>query len=182
LRSDGPESTLSLAVLLLIGLQAEVAQLLPERPSLPPPGPERRLDDRGTLLNGFVPQGSYEAGLHGAISRAQSLQGPLDGGWVVRPLGSDEAVLRVQLVDRGVSGGRLEGAWWDLRGSGPQSSGFFTGAGRTGTAVTLQFASADRGAVSLEVRPDGEGGFTGELAELRAGEAAVRMRVVMARP
>lgn len=200
MRPAGVESTLSHAILLSIILQAGVAAMpggaaspepappvtapaqSPAILSVPPPfaaptPPEpRRIDDLSRPLTGFVPQGSYEAGVRGAVARAQNLLGPLDGAWLVTdPAGA--ILFRFQLVDPGFSGGPLEGVWSDQGASGPDARGFFSGISRMGTTVTLQFARPGAGASTLTLQPRPEGGYAGELASV-----AARTQVVMIRP
>ena len=200
MRPPGPESTLSLSILIPTIVQAAAAAMpqpappaqiapspapagaaaiLPVPPPFTPPEP-RSIDDPRPL-NGFVPQGPYEAGVRGAIARAQNLLGPLDGGWLVlHPTGAP--MLRLQLVDPGFSGGRLEGVWSDLRSGGPDSSGFLSGVSRLGTTVTIQFARPGAGASTLTLRPRAEGGYEGELVSIEAGGGQTRTPVTMARP
>ncbi|OYX34672.1 MAG: hypothetical protein B7Y99_05075 [Caulobacterales bacterium 32-69-10] len=141
------------------------------------PAPPRKIEDLSRPLTGAVPQGSYESGIRGAFSRTQSLQGPLDGTWVLKDA-AGASLYRVQLVDPGFSGGRLEGAWQDLRSGSPmESSGFFSGVAREGARLTLQFARAGEGltAITVDQRPDGR--YAGELKVGDKGEP-----VVLARP
>ena len=138
-------------------------------PSPPPPAasaapaaasPPRRIDDLSHPLTGAVPQGAYEAGVRGAFSRTQSLQGPLDGTWTLKDA-TGSALYRIQLVDPGFGGGAIEGAWSDLRAGAAAPSGFFTAVRREGTRLTLEFAEAGAVAASLDAAP--AGGFSGEL-------------------
>ena len=153
-------------------------------PATPPPAGEaapRRIDDLAHPLNGAVPQGSYEAGVRGAFSRTQSLQGPLDGTWTLKDA-AGAAIYRVQLVDPGFGGGNLEGAWSDLRAGAAATAGFFTAVTRDGSKLTLQFAEPGAGVVAatLDARP--AGGFAGELSVTEAGREPKTSAVTLVRP
>lgn len=151
---------------LVVTLQTAAGEPLgspPPPPSGASPAAPRTIDDLSKPLTGAVPQGSYETGVRGAFSRNQSLQGPLDGTWILKTA-TGAALFRVQFVDPGFSGGRLEGAWQDLRaGAAMDSSGFFSGVMREGAKLTLQFARPGEGpnAVTLDQRADGR--YAGEL-------------------
>jgi hypothetical protein len=213
LRPEGAESTLSLAVILALGLQAAApdasapvstapaaapipapspapAAPAPAGPPIldvPPPfaGPApsepRRIDDLTRPLTGFVPYGSYEARVRGAVARAQNLQGPLDGAWLVTDAAGAQ-LFRFQLVDPGFSGGAIEGAWSDPRAAGAAARGFFTGIARTGTTVKMQFARPGAGASTLTLQPRAEGGYAGELVSVEVGAPEARAQVTMTRP
>jgi hypothetical protein len=166
--------------LLLLVLQLVSGESAPAAAQSPPaaaPAPPRKIDDLAKPLTGAVPQGSYETGVRGAFSRTQSLQGPLDGTWILKDAAGVQ-LYRVQLVDPGFSGGRLEGAWQDLRsGAAMESSGFFSGVAREGTRLTLQFARAGAGLTVVTLEPRPEGGYAGELKAEDKGE-----QVTLARP
>lgn len=139
----------------------------------------RLIDDPARPLLGAAPQGPYEEAVRGAFTRQQSLQGPLDGTWVMKDAGGTE-LYRLQLVDRGPGGPPIEGAWADLQaGAGPHASGFLTGAERAGSHLSLQFAPPGGGVSEavLDQRPDG--GFVGEL---KAGPETKPRPVILARP
>ena len=141
----------------------------------PPPAEPRHIDDLSKPLTGAVPQGSYEVGVQGAFARAENLQGPLDGTWVLSD--GPARLYRFQLDDPGYRGGPVQGAFQDLSAIGiPGGSGFVDGVAREGTTLTMSFEA--RGApavVSLEVRPGGT--YAGRLT--RAG---VSREVTLARP
>ncbi len=64
---------------------------------------------------------NYESRLRATYNAAQMMQGPLDGGWILRAGG--DVAYDLQLVDKGR--GSLEGAWRDpRRRGGLDSSGF----------------------------------------------------------
>ncbi|HTI68121.1 MAG TPA: hypothetical protein VL460_11310 [Caulobacteraceae bacterium] len=147
----------------------------------PPAAPDapRRVDDLSRPLTGQVPQGSYEAGVRGAFTRTQSLQGPLDGTWMLKDA-AGAALYRVQLVDPGFGGGALEGAWSDLHAASPaESSGFFVGVARDGAHLTLQFARSGAGQTTVNLDQRADGGFAGEL---RAGAGGKGEAVTLVRP
>jgi len=160
---------------------AEGPAILPVPPPFEAPPSEPRSIDDPRPLTGFVPQGSYEDGVRGAISRAQTLLGPLDGAWVVTNL-ADAPLLRLQLVDPGFARGAIEGVWADQNAVGPDSRGFFSDISRAGTTVTLQFARPGEGTstLTLQVRP--EGGYAGELVSAEIGRPETRTPVTMMRP
>ena len=130
-----------------------------QSPTTPPSAP-RRIDD-SRPLTGMVPQGSYEERLRGAFARTQSLQGPLDGAWVLKDAGGS-SLYRVQLVDRGYAGSALEGVWSDLKaGPGAVATGFLAAAVRDGERLTLQFTETPRTVATLDFKAGA--GFAGAL-------------------
>jgi hypothetical protein len=153
-------------------------------PSAPPAAgapPPRRIDDLSRPLTGAVPQGSYEEGVKGAFSRTQSLQGPLDGTWTLKDA-AGAGLYRVQLVDPGFGGGRMEGAWSDLHAAATGSSGFFTGVSRDGARLTLQFTQPGVGVAVATLDPRPGGGFVGELSIADAGREPRKSAVTLVRP
>jgi hypothetical protein len=177
-----------LALVFTLQLPPEAAPAAPSPVPAPAPAglgeaaPPRRIDDLSRPLTGQVPQGSYEAGVRGAFSRNQSLQGPLDGTWLLKDA-AGTTLYRVQLVDPGFASGRLEGAWQDLRAGSPMdNSGFFSGVAREGMRLILQFARAGTGltVLTLDQRPDGA--FAGEIRASVTGQADQVSSVVLARP
>jgi hypothetical protein len=192
LRPEGAESTLSLALILVLALQSVASEdaapvvtapapavggLVVEAPRPPRP---RNIDDRDQPLNGAVPQGEYESRVQGAVSRSQSLLGPLDGGWIVED-GSGAALFRFQLVDRGFAAAALEGVWSDQRVGGADGRGFFSAITRSGATVTLRFVRPG-GATTLTLEPRPAGGFSGSLTATAPGQPEQRTAVVMRRP
>jgi hypothetical protein len=145
-------------------------------PAPPPPSAPRHIDDLSKPLGGAVPQGNYEVGVQGAFARAENLQGPLDGTWILSEPGGDR-LYRFQLNDPGYRGGPVQGAFQDLNAQGAMgASGFVDGVIREGISLVLNFEV--RGApatVSLEVRPGGT--YAGRMT--RAG---VSREVTLARP
>jgi hypothetical protein len=140
------------------------------------PAQPRHIDDLDRPLLGAVPQGTYEAGVKGAFSRAENLQGPLDGAWVLSEAGG-QGIYRFQLNDPGYRGGPVQGAFQDLSAQGALgASGFFDGVVREGNSLTFNFeARGERTVVALEVRPGGT--YAGKMT--RGG---ISREVSLARP
>lgn len=172
-------------VALWLAMQAvEPSQAAPPAPALSPapapappagrPSAPRKIDD-SRPLTGMVPQGSYEERLRGAFARTQSLQGPLDGAWVLKDAGGS-SLYRVQLVDHGYAGSPLEGVWSDLKaGPGAAATGFLASAVRDGDRLTLRFTEAPGAVATLDFQAGA--GFAGAL---KTGET--EQPVTMVRP
>ena len=109
---------------------------------------------------------AYESRIRGGLNAAQGLQGPLDGGWVLR--GPDGRTLYgLQLVDKGTGSILLEGAWRSMTPGQPAGKvGLVDVIERTGTGgVYIRFTP--RGSsepLILQLDPAG-GGWTGTLWE-----------------
>lgn len=109
---------------------------------------------------------AYESRIRGGLSAAQGLQGPLDGGWVLR--GADGRTLYgLQLVDKGTGSVVLEGAWRSLKQGQPAGQvGLVDIIERTGAGgVYIRFTP--RGAAEpliLQLDPAGSG-WSGTLWE-----------------
>lgn len=169
-----PDGPVGAAPLPPIGAVPAAPAPVPTPPVVPTtPAAPRAIDDLSRPLTGAVPQGSYETGIRGAFSRTQSLQGPLDGTWILKDAAGG-SLYRVQLVDPGFAGGRLEGAWQDLRaGAAMGSSGFFSGVAREGARLTLQFARPGEGLTALTLDQRADGRYAGELKVGDKGEPVV---------
>lgn len=117
---------------------------------------------------------AYELRVKGSIAAAQGLQGPLDGGWLLR--GADGTGLyALQIADPAGGYGPVEGAWRDLRRPGAVgSTGLIDGIERTydGGAAVRFMARPGVGA-TLTARAAGDGGWTGQLVEDGAAPIAV---------
>ena len=168
MRPEGPESTLSLPIALFMLLQAAAAAA----PTPAPSAAERSIDDPAVPLTGFVPFGSYETNVRGALARAQSLQGPLDGAWVVADV-AGKPLYRFQLVDSGRTGETVEGVWSDPAARTPGSGGFFASVQNEGGRTVFHFEGR-----AIWVAPSTAGGYEGELT----APAAPQRRVTMKRP
>lgn len=90
------------------------------------------------------------------------MQGPLDGSWILAGAGGAD-LFALQLVDK--SGNPLEGAWRDVRRTGAfEGSGFVSRIERVGATLVVQFQPGpDAAMVSANLRPTGDGRWTGEL-------------------
>jgi len=98
---------------------------------------------------------SYDAAVRASSRTADTLQGPLDGSWVLT--GRGRRLYRFQLADHGLGPGTIEGAWRDLRlGGRGVHSGVLSDVARDGEALVLRFD--ERGdPVTVTVRPAGAG-------------------------
>jgi len=159
----------------VIAIPLFVLLLAAAEPGAAPPAEPRHIDDLSKPLTGAVPQGSYEVGVQGAFARAENLQGPLDGTWVLSE--GTSKLYRLQLNDPGYRGGPVQGAFQDLNAQGAVgASGFVDGVVREGTTLSFSFESRGTPAtVSLEVRPGGT--YAGRMT--RAG---ISREVTLARP
>lgn len=109
---------------------------------------------------------AYDTRLRSAMSAAQALRGPLEGGWILVANGQD--LYAVELIDRN---GVVEGAWRDLRCAGAlDASGFIAPVARDEGRLILQLGARR---VSLQLDPGGA--WHGEL-QGEAGIQAVRLR------
>ncbi len=101
----------------------------------------------------------YDAAVRASAAAADSLTGPLDGGW--RLVGRRGRVLyRFEIADRGLGPPTVEGAWRDLRRTPGTCCGYLTVIIHQDHRLTLGFQQ--RGAVSIRLRP-ARAGWTGEL-------------------
>lgn len=109
---------------------------------------------------------AYELRVKGSIAAAQGLQGPLDGGWILR--GADGVALySLQIADPAGGYGPVEGAWRDLRRPGAVgSTGLIDSIERTydgGAAVRFMPRAGVGSTLALNVGPDGS--WSGRLTE-----------------
>ncbi len=109
---------------------------------------------------------AYELRVKGSIAAAQGLQGPLDGGWILR--GADGVALySLQIADPAGGYGPVEGAWRDLRRPGAVgSTGLIDSIERTydgGAAVRFMPKAGVGSTLALNVGPDGT--WSGRLTE-----------------
>lgn len=109
---------------------------------------------------------AYELRVKGSIAAAQGLQGPLDGGWILR--GADGVALySLQIADPAGGYGPVEGAWRDLRRPGAVgSTGLIDSIERTydgGAAVRFMPRAGVGSTLALSVSADGA--WSGRLTE-----------------
>ncbi|RYF92989.1 MAG: hypothetical protein EON95_10500 [Caulobacteraceae bacterium] len=156
-------------------------------PYIPPPPPAARLPqlDRPVMIDELyrTPEApptaveqAYESRIRGGLNAAQGLQGPLDGGWVVR--GPDGRTLYgLQLVDKGTGAILLEGAWRTMKPGQPGGQvGLVDSITRTPTGVDIRFTPRGaREASVLELAPAG-GGWSGTLWEAGANRPVTLRR------
>jgi hypothetical protein len=128
---------------------------------IPAPEPEAPAVPGGALTTAQI----YELRVKGSIAAAQTLQGPLDGGW--RVSGPDGAQLyALQIVDKAGGYAPLEGAWRDVRRPGAVgSTGLIDDLGRNGADLVIRFTPKGGQASILTLRPQGETRWAGELVE-----------------
>jgi hypothetical protein len=97
------------------------------------------------------PDLAYDARLRASAASAESFQGPLDGGWILRAEGEGD-VYALQLTDQR---DRIEGAWRDLRRPGdPAASGFLDQIQRTPQGVTMRFTPQAQEPVTVALGPN----------------------------
>lgn len=117
---------------------------------------------------------AYELRVKGSIAAAQGLQGPLDGGWILRG-GDGVALYSLQIADPAGGYGPVEGAWRDLRRPGAVgSTGLIDSIERTydgGAAVRFMPRAGIGSTLSLSAGPDGT--WSGRLTEDGAAPASV---------
>lgn len=107
---------------------------------------------------------AYESRIRGGLNAAQGLQGPLDGGWIVR--GPDGRTLySLQLVDKGTGALSLEGAWRSLK-PGQTQVGLVDTIERTTTGgVYIRFTPRGAREPSILQLSPSSGGWSGTLWE-----------------
>ena len=145
---------------------------------LPIPPPEATTAPDGAPTRAQV----YEMRVKGSVAAAQSLQGPLDGGWKVA--GADGGqIYALQIVDKAGGYGELEGAWRDLRRPGSVgSTGLVEDLRRDGETVVVRFSPRGGQSTVLTLRPSGYERWSGELAENGATVAVVAEHVLPQAP
>jgi hypothetical protein len=116
------------------------------------------------------------------FNAAEAERGPLDGRWRVTGRGG-EGLYLIQLADpdgradaNATAPGAPEGAWLDLRrAQSLEGAGYLAAAKREGARLTLVFFEGAGGALTIELRADGRGGWRGDLVADR-GRSPVAMR------
>lgn len=128
---------------------------------LPIPPPEAAVAPDGGPTRAQV----YEMRVKGSVAAAQSLQGPLDGGWNINGANGGQ-IYALQIVDKAGGYGELEGAWRDLRRPGSVgSTGLVEDLRREGDTVVVRFSPKGGQSTVLTLRPSGYERWAGELAE-----------------
>ncbi len=107
-----------------------------------------------------------DARIRASAAAAQSLQGPLDGGWTLA--GADgKPIYAFQIVDKAGASEPLEGVWRDLRQ--PESLGdigVIDSLQRSAVTLTIGFiAKPGDPAVTISLKSQPDGGWSGELRE-----------------
>lgn len=128
---------------------------------IPAPEPATPAVPGGALTTAQI----YELRVKGSIAAAQTLQGPLDGGW--RVTGPDGAQLyALQIVDKAGGYAPLEGAWRDPRRPGTVgSTGLIDDLGRNGADLVVRFSPKGGQSSILTLRPRDDTHWVGELVE-----------------
>ncbi|CAN5326292.1 hypothetical protein BH11PSE2_BH11PSE2_01450 [soil metagenome] len=130
---------------------SEPPALLPQPPAGPAPvrvateGAPTFVDDPLVAPDGPLNDRdiAYQNRVLGNFQAVQGQQGPLDGRWTVTSLGGAD-LITLQISDPGAGEARLEGAWRDLRRSGPKASGFIETIYRADdSALVFQFVEGD---------------------------------------
>ena len=154
-----------------------------QQPAVPPPstpaqtpGPRApRLDDKTVAPDGAPRDAdlNYQNRVLGNFQATQGRQGPYDGRWTISGSAGDMFVL--QLTDPG-EGGKIEGAWRDLRRNGGGRSGLIDSIVRDGDMVTVRFVE-ETGAQPVEVklRSSQPGGWLGEANTVEGGRQSIVM-------
>lgn len=145
---------------------------------LPIPPPEAAVAPDGGPTRAQV----YEMRVKGSVAAAQSLQGPLDGGWNINGANGGQ-IYALQIVDKAGGYGELEGAWRDLRRPGSVgSTGLVEDLRREGDTVIVRFSPKVGQSSVLTLRPSGYERWAGELAENGASMAVVAEHILPQAP
>ncbi len=115
--------------------------------------------------------------LRASAAAAQSLQGPLDGGWTLVS-SSGAAIYAFQFVDPPGGSQAPEGVWRDLRRPmTPGDIGPVDSLVRAGGALTLRFSPiVGKSPTVVALKVGADGAWTGELREDGAAPAAVTLK------
>ncbi|WP_297507683.1 hypothetical protein [uncultured Caulobacter sp.] len=128
---------------------------------LPIPPPESLVGPDGAPTKALV----YELRVKGSIAAAQTLQGPLDGGWRVAAVDGAQ-IYALQIVDKAGGYTPLEGAWRDVRRPGTVgSTGLIDDLRRDGGDLIARFSPKGGESAVLTLRPAGAERWAGELVE-----------------
>uniref|UniRef100_B0T6B8 Uncharacterized protein n=1 Tax=Caulobacter sp. (strain K31) TaxID=366602 RepID=B0T6B8_CAUSK len=155
----------------------------PHRPTvlpIPPPDPDE-IPGHAIPPGGYVPTAeAYDLRIKGSILAAQGLQGPLDGGWAID--GADGATLyALQIVDKVGGYDGLEGAWRDVRRIGAVgSTGLIDFVDRSSDGFLARFTPRPGQLATLDLRPRGDGTWSGKLNESGVETLVTAHRVAQA--
>jgi hypothetical protein len=145
-------------------------------PTQPPANPSEDGAPPAALFTAAPPSPGdlerYDAAIHAAAAAADSLMGPLDGGW--RLTGRHGRVLyRIEIADRGLGPPTIEGAWRDLqRHTRGSHCGYLSIVVHRSHALRFGFQEPGAaGAVAVTLRPS-RAGWRGEL---RRGRRTTRV-------
>lgn len=150
------------------------AQVTPTQQTAPAPRPSN-LDDSNVAPDGPLRDSdrSYQNKVLGNFNASQGRQGPYDGRWTVSGSAGDMFIL--QLTDPG-EGGKIEGAWRDVRRVGGGRSGLIDSITRDGDAVIVNFVEQSGGQpVEVRLRSPQPGGFLGEASTPEGGRQSIVM-------
>jgi hypothetical protein len=119
----------------------------------------------GARAQGDAEDGMVDARIRASAQAAESLQGPLDGGWTL-VTAAGQPIFAFQLVDK-PNGDPLEGVWRDLRRPAvPGDIGLIDGIQRTPGELILTFAERSGAApTTISLRAGAGGAWSGELRE-----------------
>jgi hypothetical protein len=141
-----------------------------------PAGPRApRIDDKSVAPDGPLrePDVNYQNRVLSNFQASQGRQGPFDGRWTVTGSSGDMFVL--QLTDPG-EGGRIEGAWRDMRRAGGGRSGLIDSITRDGEMVVVNFVETQGGTpVEVRLRSAQPGGWLGEANTPEGGRQSIVM-------
>lgn len=145
---------------------------------LPIPPPESPVGPDGAPTKAQV----YELRVKGSIAAAQTLQGPLDGGWRVAAVDGAQ-IYALQIVDKPGGYNALEGAWRDVRRPGTVgSTGLIDDLRRDGGDLVARFSPRGGESAVLTLRPAGYERWAGELVENGRTQAVVAEHLVPEAP
>ena len=139
----------------------------PARPPVttPAPPPEPTAEERAQM---------YESGVRSSFEARESLQGPLDGRWLLADA-DGKGLYMLQLTDPGTGRGPVEGAWRDLSRQGAVgASGFLTSAEHFGRDLVLKFEEGEACVVTLTLGADGR--WTGTLRIVNGNRPVIMTR------
>jgi hypothetical protein len=113
--------------------------------------------------------------VHASALAAESYQGPLDGAWTLVST-SGNALYAFQLVDKPGGDSPLEGVWRDLRHTPtPGDINAIDSLSRAPGSLTISFTATPGQAVTIELRSDAFGVWSGDLRQAGA-DLPVKMR------